>query len=138
VTEAFLPSFGALGIGGTVALIIGAVILFDPDTAGGYAVPLPFVLALGLTSAGVVFAITMLAVRARKRPVVSGREELVGAPGVVLADFQTEGWARVHGETWRVVSRTPLARDQKVRVTRIDGLTLSVDPETQKTEGDKS
>ena len=131
VAEVFVPSFGALGIGGTAAMVIGAVILFDPETAAGYVVPLPLIVTLGLTSAAIVFATVALAVRARGRPVVSGREEIIGAPGVVLEDLQTEGWALVHGERWRVVSRTPLARGQRVRVTRIDGLTLSIEPETQ-------
>jgi len=133
VAEAFVPSFGALGIGGTAALVIGAVILFDPETAAGFAVPLPFVVTLALVSATIVFAIVALAMRARRRPVVSGREEIIGAPGIVLDNLQTEGWARVHGESWRVVSSVPLLRDQRIRVTRIDGLTLSVVPVTEQT-----
>jgi membrane-bound serine protease (ClpP class) len=130
VAEAFVPSFGALGIGGAVALVIGSVILIEPQ-AGGYAVPLPFTVTLGLASAAIVFAIVMMAAKARKRPVVSGKEDLIGARGVVLDDMQDEGWARVHSENWRIVSRVPLARGQKVRVTRIDGLTLSVEPESE-------
>lgn len=128
VAEAFLPSFGALGIGGTLALVIGTVMLIEPE-AQGYGVALPFVIALGLTSALIVFAIVAMAVKARKRRVVSGAESIVGASGVVLEDMQSQGWARVQGESWRVVSNTPLARGQKVRVTGIDGLTLSVEPE---------
>ena len=54
VSEAFLPSFGALGIGGTIALIIGAVMLIEPE-AQGYGVSLPFVMALGVTSGVIVW-----------------------------------------------------------------------------------
>ncbi len=128
VAEAFLPSFGALGIGGAVALVIGSVILIEPQ-AGGYAVPLAFSVTLGLASAAIVFAIVAMAAKARKRPVVSGSEEMIGAPGVV--DMQAEGWARVHGENWRIVSSVPLARGQKIRVTGMDGLTLSVEPDPE-------
>lgn len=128
VAEAFLPSFGALGIGGTVALVIGSVMLIEPE-ARGYGVSLPFVIALGLTSALIVFSIVAMALQARRRSVVSGAEHIVGAAGVVLDDMQAQGWARVQGESWRVISPTPLMRGQKVRVTRIDGLTLSVEPE---------
>ena len=128
VAEAFLPSFGSLGIGGAVALIIGSVILFEPGAAG-YSVPLAFIVTLGLASAGVVFSIVALAARARGRKVVSGSEHIIGAQGVTLEDMQGEGWAQVQGERWRVVSHMPLRRGQKVRVTRIDGLTLSVEPE---------
>ena len=128
VSEAFLPSFGALGIGGTIALIIGTVMLIEPE-ARGYGVSIAFVVALGLTSALVVFTIVAMAVKARKRQVVSGREHMMGATGVVLEDMQTDGWARVQGESWHVVSATPLARGQAVRVTGIEGLTLNVEPE---------
>jgi membrane-bound serine protease (ClpP class) len=134
VAEAFMPSFGVLGIGGTVALIIGAVILIEPG-AGAYEVPLSFIITLGVVSGLTVFAIVAMAAKARQRQVVSGVENIVGAPGVVLDDMDTQGWARVQGENWRVVSSVPLRRGQKVRVARIDGLTLGVEPETQQTEG---
>ena len=128
IAEAFLPSFGALGIGGTAALVIGAVMLIEPE-ARGYGVSLPFIVALGLTSALIVFSMVAMALKARRRSVVSGAEHLIGAAGEVLADMQAQGWAQVQGERWRIVSSVPLARGQKVRVTRIDGLTLSVEPE---------
>jgi membrane-bound serine protease (ClpP class) len=137
VAEAFVPSFGALGIGGAVALVIGSVILFEPGAAG-YAVPLSFTVTLALASAAIVFAIVTMAARARKRPVVSGREDMIGARGVALDDMQSEGWARVHSETWRIVSRVPLARGQKLRVTGIDGLTLSVEPEPEQPAGQRN
>ncbi len=132
IAEAFLPSFGALGIGGAIALVIGSVILFEPGAAG-YAVPLSFTVTLALASAVIVFVIVAMAAKARKRAVVSGSEEMIGAPGVV--DMQTEGWARVHGENWRIVSRVPLARGQKIRVTGIEGLTLSVEPDLEQDVG---
>lgn len=135
IAEAFLPSFGALGIGGTAALVIGAVMLIEPE-AQGYGVSLLFIVALGLTSALIVFSMIAMALKARRRSVVSGVEHMIGAPGVVLDDMQTDGWARVQGESWRVTSPTPLMRGQRVRVTGIDGLTLSVRPETEVNKGD--
>lgn len=137
VAEAFLPSFGALGIGGAVALTIGSVILIEPGAAG-YTVPLSFTVTLALASAAIVFLIVAMAAKARKRPVVSGSEDIIGAQGVVLDDMQTQGWARVQGENWRIVSRRPLVRGQKVRVIRIEGLTLSVEPETEQPIGGTS
>ena len=134
VAEAFVPSFGSLGVGGAIALVIGSVILFEPGAAG-YAVPLSFTVTLALASAVIVFAIVSMAARARRRPVVSGREDIIGAQGVVLDDMQNEGWARVRSENWRVVSRVPLARGQEIRVTGIDGLTLSVKPEPEHPAG---
>ena len=133
VAEAFVPSFGTLGIGGAVALVAGMVMLMDPDVPG-YGVPLPLIVGVGVFSAALVFATVSLAARARRRPVVSGREDLLGAHGVVVQ----EGWARVRGELWRVVSPAPLATGQAVRVTRLDGLTLSVEPITSVDKGGAS
>ncbi len=133
VAEAFVPSFGVLGIGGAFALMAGIVMLMDTDIPG-YGVPVPLLAAVGLVSAGLVFATVSLAARARRRPVVSGLEELLGAKGVVV----DEGWARVHGELWRISSESPLARGQAVRVTRLEGLTLSVEPITTINKGGAS
>ena len=138
VAEAFMPSFGALGIGGVIALAIGAVILIDPEAAPGYSIPLPVIATVAAVSGASVFLIVMLAVKARRRPVVSGREEIVGARGEALENFAEEGWVRVHGENWRARSTAPLRSGQRVRVTRIDALTLSVEPETQPPDGGTS
>jgi membrane-bound serine protease (ClpP class) len=127
VGEAFMPSFGALGIGGVAALAIGMVILIDPDAAPGFEIPLPFIAAFSAMMGLAVFATAWFALKARKQPVVSGREDLHGADGVVLGDFELEGWARVHGETWRVKSPAPLKDGDRVRVVAISGLTLTVE-----------
>ena len=129
VAEAFLPSFGSLGIGGVVALVFGSVILFDPEVAAGYALPLSFIVTLSAASAAVVFFTVWFALRARRRPVVSGHADIIGASATALADFEREGWAQVRGETWRVLSAAPVAGGQNLRVTGIDGLTLRVEPD---------
>jgi len=66
--------------------------------------------------------------KARRRPMVSGHEEIIGASGTALSDFEREGWAQVRGETWRVVSTAPVVRGQKLRVSGVEGLTLRVEP----------
>jgi membrane-bound serine protease (ClpP class) len=135
VAEAFLPSFGSLGIGGLVALVIGLLILFDPDIAAGYRLPVAFIATFAATAATLTFATVWFALKARRRPVVSGSEDIIGASGAALADIEREGWAQVRGETWRVVSAAPLARGERVRVTGIAGLTLSVEPESKQGGG---
>ncbi len=127
VAEAFVPSFGALGIGGIVALAIGMLVLVDPETAPGLQIPLSFVAALSGLMGSIVFATAYFAVKAGRRPVVTGREQLQGAEAVVLEDFEGEGWAHVHGETWRVKSAVPLRAGERVRVTGLSGLTLMVE-----------
>lgn len=127
VAEAFVPSFGALGLGGLAAFIIGSVMLIDTGIPG-YGLPWGLILPVALASGAFVFLVASLAVRARKRPVVTGREEMLGAEGRVMDDMEREGWAAVHGETWRIRSPGPLARGSRVRVTAVDGLTLDVQP----------
>jgi len=129
VAELFLPAFGSLGIGGAIAFIIGSVILIDTDIPG-FGVSLPLVLGLAAASAVFLFLVVGLALKGRRRPVVSGREELVGSSGEVLEDCEHEGWARVHSETWHIRSAVPLKAGQRVRVAAMDGLMLDVVPET--------
>jgi len=123
--EVFLPAYGSLGIGGGIAFVIGSVMLIDTD-APGFGVPLPLILGIAVASAAFLFGVASLALKARRRPVVSGRETLVGAAGEVLEDFAGEGWARVQGETWRVKSASPLKAGERVSVTAVDGLVLRV------------
>ena len=127
IAEAFMPSFGALGIGGVIAVAFGMVILIDPEVAPGFEIPLAFIAGLSAMMGLALFATVYLALKARRQPVVSGREDLRGADAVVLEDFEGEGWARVHGERWRVRSTVPLKRGEHARVTRVSGLTLTVE-----------
>jgi membrane-bound serine protease (ClpP class) len=127
IAEAFFPSYGSLGVGGIIAFAIGAVMLIDSDIPG-FGVPYWLIGTLALLSAVFILIVGGVALRARKRPIVTGHEELIGSVGVVLEDSGTEGWARVHSEQWRVQSTVPLKRGQDVRVTARDGLVLTVIP----------
>jgi len=68
-------------------------------------------------------------VKGRSRPVVTGREEMIGASGIALEDIRGEGWARVHSETWRVRASEPVNKGQRLRVKAINGLVLDVTAE---------
>jgi membrane-bound serine protease (ClpP class) len=125
VAEVFIGGFGVLGVGGIVAFVVGGLMLFDPEDIG-FGVPLPMLLALALTSALVIVVVGGMVLKARKRPVVSGREMLVGSPGTVVNVDDGETWALVEGERWRVRADTTLVTGDRVRVTGVDGLTLLV------------
>lgn len=125
VAELFLPTFGALGVGGIIAFAFGAVMLIDTDVPG-FGVPLPMVAMLSAMSAIFVFGMSAVLVRSRNRPVVSGADTLVGTRGELLDDLREEGWASVRGENWRVRSARPLARGTPVLVTARHGLLLDV------------
>jgi membrane-bound serine protease (ClpP class) len=128
VAEAFVPSFGTLGIGGLVSFVAGSVMLFDTG-AGDYEVAYPLIAGVALASALFLIGAVGLIVKARRNPVVSGYEGLIHARGEVLEGFEREGRVRVHGEVWAARARGgPLHAGQRVRVTGRDGLTLIVEP----------
>ena len=130
VAEAFVPSFGSLGIGGVIAFVIGAVMLFDTGVPG-YAVSrwsIAAIAIIGLVGAAFVLLVGSLALKARRRPLISSDDQLLGSLGEMLGDAQSDGWAQVRGETWGVHSSVPLARGQQIRVTARHGLVLSVAP----------
>jgi membrane-bound serine protease (ClpP class) len=128
VAEAFLPAFGSLGIGGLIAFVLGSIILIDTDLPG-FEIPYALIGGVAAASAAFVFLVMGMMVRSRRRPVVSGREYLIGAAGEALEDFEGEGWARVQGETWRVRSNAPVRRGERLQVKAIDGLVLNVEVE---------
>jgi len=127
IAEVFLPAYGSLGIGGVIAFVIGSVILIDVP---GYGVPYALIGGFAVASALFLAAVLTVLMRSRRRPVVSGAEELIGASGEVIEASGDESWARVHSETWKVRSRAPLKPGERVRVTAIDGLVLDVTPES--------
>jgi membrane-bound serine protease (ClpP class) len=125
VAEAFAPSFGILGLGGVVAFMLGATILIDSD-AEPYRISGPIVGSLALVSLAIMVATARLALFARHRPVVSGREQLIGATGVVTDWRDRRGHVFVHGERWQARSATDLPSGAAIRVTALDGLVLTV------------
>jgi membrane-bound serine protease (ClpP class) len=133
VGEAFAPSFGALGIGGVVAFVIGSIILIDTE-APGFGVSIPFIVTFGVAMGLLFFALMTMVLRIRRNPVVSGREELIGAAAEVLESFDAQGRVRVHSETWTARSREPLTKGQSVRVVGMEGLLLDVEPDRKPKE----
>jgi membrane-bound serine protease (ClpP class) len=127
VAEAFLPSFGALGLGGIAAFVAGALILIDTDLPG-FGIPPALVAALALLSALLIATMTAVALKTRRRARVGGLDDMRGAIAEVLDVGEEASWVRLGGETWHAVSRQPLRRRQKVRVLGRHGLVLEVAP----------
>ncbi|MES2818798.1 MAG: nodulation protein NfeD [Pseudomonadota bacterium] len=128
VAEALLPSFGVLGIGGVVAFSIGALILIDTEVPG-FGIPLPLIVGLAIGSALLIVAVLLMALKARRRALVGGDSELLGSLariGAVQPDNPRAGWVQLQGERWQVLSQTPLAPGQQVRVLARQGLLLNV------------
>lgn len=129
VGEAFLPSFGVLGLGGVVAFIAGALMLIDTELPG-YGVPPGLVAGLGLASLLLVTGTVRLALNTRRRPVKSGAAAFIGAEARVedVAAGGCDVWVRLDGELWKAVGTAPLRRAQTVRVIARQGLVLRVAP----------
>jgi membrane-bound serine protease (ClpP class) len=128
VLELKVPSFGTLGIGGTVSLLVGSVML-TRDVAGvrvGYGVIVPVVAALAI----IILFLGRLAVTAQRIKPVTGVEGLIGECATALTPLGAAepGHVRAHGEIWRATSAHPVNAGRSVRVTGVDGLTLRVEP----------
>ena len=128
VAEAFLPSFGVLGIGGIAAFVAGALMLVDADVPQ-LTVSWALVVPLAVASALVIAGIGTFAYRAHRRRPASGEEAMIGAEARALEDIEREGWVWVFGERWRARTSAPLARGQRVTIVGRDGLTLLVQPQ---------
>lgn len=137
VAEAFVPSFGALGLGGIVAFVLGAVMLIDTDQPE-FAIPRWLIVLLGLVSAAFVLGVAGMAASARRRPlrnILSGSPALIGAAGELIEFSDGEGWAMIHGEHCRVRSAQALRAGGQVRVTRVEGGALEVAAQSGQVSG---
>jgi len=127
VSEAFVPSFGILGIGGLISFVIGSIILMDTDVPG-FGIPLPLIATVSIIGGLLTFSIVGFALRARQSPVVSGQEEMIGLIATAREDFEESGQVWARSELWRAQTSQPVAKGDKLRVVRMDGLVLQVEP----------
>ena len=128
ILELKVPSFGALGIGGAIALLIGSVML--TREVPGVSVSLFLIVPAVLTVTAIVLVLGKLALDSQRRPPVTGAEGLIGAEGRALSPIapHAPGQVAVHGEIWRATSTSPIDPGRPVRVRAVSGLTLHVEP----------
>jgi len=125
ILEVNMVSYGALSIGGAIAMILGSVMLVDspaPFLRISYYVIIP----VTLLTAGVFVFLVGLGLKAQRRKPVSGSEGLVDATGVAKGDIDPEGKVFVHGELWNAHSAEPIAEGETVRIVGVEGLRLVV------------
>ena len=125
VAEAFVASFGILGLGGGVAFLLGATLLFDMD-APGFELSMPMLFGTAFIGGGLMILVMTMAVRAFRRPVSVGEETARGADVVVIDWSAGTGTVDYHGEHWNALGPDQLASGQHATVTERDGLTLTV------------
>ena len=128
ILELKVPSFGILGVGGTISLLIGSIMMTReiPGVAVGLHVIVPVVLGV----AAIVLFLGRLALVSQGRPPATGTHALIGEEGRARAALVPDapGQIDVHGEIWRALSREPIPAGAKVRVVDVTGLTLLVEP----------
>jgi len=137
VSEAFVTSYGALGIGGIVAFVFGSIMLMDTH-APGYTLPRIYIGSIAAAASVVILGLLYFLVRMRRRPVVSGLEHMIGRVATALADFDSKGPVRIEGERWSAVTRVPIRKGDRVTVNSVDGLVLSVSPQTASDKTDSN
>lgn len=135
--EAVSPSFGALGIGGTIAVVLGATILIDTD-APGFAISWQVLAGIAVTTLGFTYLAAHLAVTSHRRKVVTGQEEMIGAHASVTDWDGESGHVHTHGERWRARGPAALKAGDPVIIEALDGLTLQVAPATSENGSDQA
>ena len=126
--EAFQPSFGILGLGGIVAFVVGSIILFDTDIPG-YGINLGIIAGFSVTTAAFFILALGLVFKAKRKPIVSGIEQMLGAPCIAMEDFEQQGRVFVHSEVWKARTTTPMKKGDKAKVKTMRGLILDVIPD---------
>jgi len=129
ILEAKFTSHGVLLVGGIVSMILGATFLVrSPLTPGG--VSLGVALAVTLPFAFITMFLMQLVLKSRSWKSATGREELLASQGVVTSAIPegAEGMIRVHGELWRAASSCSISVGTRVRVLRVEGLRMFVEP----------
>ncbi|MEK2645774.1 NfeD family protein [Bdellovibrio sp. BCCA] len=127
VLEIFLPSFGALGIGGLIAVFVGSLFLFDAQTTG-YTLPLSLIISV-VSVLGLFFlAVGYLAVKTIRHKSSDVDSDLTKVDGIVVTIEANghRGQIQIMGETWKFVSEDSLKENDRVHVTARQGLTLNV------------
>lgn len=128
VGEAFVPSFGILGVGGIVAFVTGSIILMDGSHRD---ISLPTIGGTAVVAAGFILWTVTRFIGLRRRHPVSGTEQLTHEEGMALDEFSGEhghyrGHVRLSGERWNAISEAPVKEGDRVQVTAIEGLTVTV------------
>ncbi|WP_194438948.1 NfeD family protein [Vibrio fluminensis] len=128
VAEGFSPSFGILGVGGIVAFVLGSIFLIDSDIPG-FQIALPLIFGVAAVSAVIILLTIALLLRIRKKGVTTGVETMTGQLAIVTDSFiEGRGRVQLNGALWSALyeGQEPLQTGDKVEVTQIEGLTLTV------------
>ena len=128
IAEVKVTSYGLLTVAGITALVLGSLLLFE-GSEPALRVSVELIAALALFAALVTGLLVTLALRARRNPVRTGREGMIGEHGKALkplAGTRGAGKVLVHGEYWDAVADEPVAAGEEVEVVAVENFTLRV------------
>ncbi|MCB0337990.1 MAG: nodulation protein NfeD [Bdellovibrionales bacterium] len=126
--ELAVPS-GILGVGGVIAIVLGAIYLIDVNEAPGLTMNMTAIVSAA-TVCGVALLLAVFAVvRSQRKKITTGSEGLVGSIGEARGNITDDGRIFVHGELWKAFTRSSMIqRGEKVKVLGVhDGLRLEVE-----------
>lgn len=125
ITELYMTSYGILGIGGLISFVVGSILLFDLN---GYSVPWGLIAGTSLFTVSFFLIIIRLILKVRSRQVVSGPEALIGCVLIIQEDIDKVGRVKIGGESWKARSPIPLKGGQAVKIIKVTGLELGIEP----------
>ena len=128
ISEAFVPSFGSLGIGGAVAFAVGSLILIDDESLR---VSIPLIISTTAVSVVLILLLVARVLTIRNKKIRTGEEALIGMTGEASEDFDGEGRIWLLGESWQAKSSNTIRKGEKVRITSRNGLELTVESLTE-------
>jgi membrane-bound serine protease (ClpP class) len=134
IAEAFVPSFGVLGVGGGISLVLGSLLLFDTESSD-LTLDRSIVFAAAGTLSAYMLIIGYLVLKTQKKKATVGLEGLVGEIGEVKVALNPSGKIFVHGEYWSAEAEDQVAVGEKVRVVGFDGMCLKVNRLSQGRQG---
>jgi membrane-bound serine protease (ClpP class) len=126
IAEIKVMSHGMLTVGGIISLIMGSLLLFD-TTEPALRVSLQVLVPAIVVASGFFIVVIWLAVKAQMRKHFTGAESMIGSEAEVVSDIIDEGKVFLNGEYWKATSKEPVKKGAKVRVVKVEGLSLLVE-----------
>jgi membrane-bound serine protease (ClpP class) len=127
IAEIILPTVGVLGVLGIAAVIVAAIVIHAASVPG-MEIVLPLVAGLAVVGGLVVLGTGWLARKSMKEPIISGTQGMIGARAEAIDSFSDKGTVQYGGEIWKARTQAPVRAGQPVRIVKVDGLVLWVEP----------
>jgi len=131
ILEVTVTSYGLLGIGGVISMVLGSLMLIKTDAPF---LQVSWTVILPVVTLAAIFCLFVLSmgIRAMRRRPVTGSEGMIGRVGIARTPLTPQGRVAVHGELWEAVSDEPLQPGDAAEIIGLEGLTLRVRPAERK------